>query len=199
MTVDGTVLGFSAQNIFVTTSAGAGGVAYGSFQFYGRLSELPGYTDATNFYEAYRINKISLKITPFCTASSTAAAASSAAGQPGVIFHYALDPDDSSRPANSEADLEVLRQKQGYRSRNIYAGQGRPITITFKPKVVDKSTDNLSTAMNVSRPASWIDCSYPDVAHLGVKGIIESISGGAVQLLYYKVEAKYFVSLKGVQ
>lgn len=197
--IDNTVCTVVNGYLLHRTSAFSGVVNYGSFQYTAELVGLPGYTDFTNLYEHYRFDRVVFKITPMCTSASTGGAANAAAGQASVLFHWCLDYDDQDLPAASSAGIEVLRQKQGYRVRNILAGQGRPIVISYRPRVTTPVYVSALTQGYQSKPNQWIDTVNTTVPHYGLKCITEAVSAGAEQYFYFKLEAKYYMSFKGIE
>lgn len=174
-------------------------VNYGSFGAAFRLSDLPDYTEYTNMFEQYRVNKVTLKITPMATEVSAGGAVSSTATQSAVIFHYCLDYDDAARPTASAAGVDALRQRSGYRMRNVYAGNGKPIIISFSPKLLEEAYQSGVGTAYQPKKSSWIDEGYPNVLHYGVKCITESVSGGSAMQHFFKVETRLHISLKGNQ
>lgn len=182
-----------------TTSATFPNVNYGSFGAFFRASDLPDIAEYQNMFEQYRINKVTVKIIPMATEASSAAAASGTATQSAVFFHWCLDYDDAARPTASLAGINALRQRTGYKLRNIYSGNGKPITVTFTPKVLeDVYRSSISTGYKPVK-GGWIDEGYPDVPHYGLKCITESICSGTALLHFFKVETRLHLSLKGMQ
>lgn len=191
---------YSNGYLTYTTAATPGAANFGSFAFGAQLADVPTYTDFTNLYDQYRLNKIVFKIIPLATSVSTAAAPSSAVAQSGVIFHWVTDPDDDVIPGTDSTALQSLREKAGYRCRNIFQAGGRPITITYRPAALTPVLQaGGSTANALSLRNKWFDTISPNVVFFGVKCIMESVSSGAEQTFYFKTEAKYYISLKGVQ
>lgn len=196
--VDNNVLTVVNNFLVHKTSQYAGVVNYGAFQIISRLVGLPGYTDFTNLYEDYRFDRVVVKITPMCTAATTQAA-STGIGQASVLFHWVMDYDDMDLPANSAAGLDALRQKQGYRVRNILAGAGRPLVISFKPRTTAPVYISALSQGYQAKANQWLDTANPDIPHFGIKCVTEAVSAGAEQFFYFKVETKYYMSFKGVQ
>jgi len=173
-----------------TTSSTAGTVNYGALAAVFKFEDLPGYAEMADMYESYRINKITLTFTPMATGASTGAAPSSVNTQMSVLFHYCLDYDDATIPAASAAGIQALRQRKGYRMRNIYAGAGKALKISFTPHL------NINSQ---PRKAGWLDEGAYGLPHYGVKLITEAISAGTGLDHFFKVEARYHLSLKGIQ
>lgn len=165
-------------------------VNFGALSLNFKATDIPGVTEMQDMYEQYRINKITVKFIPLATSAAAGAAPTGGTTQTGIIFHWCLDYDDSALPADSGAGVNALRQRQGYRSRNVYALNGKPIVISFVPKV------NID---NQPRVAGWFDEGNITVPHYGVKLITETVSTGAEMNHFFKVETTYHVSLKGFQ
>jgi len=198
LTLDGS--GLNYQNGFMTfsNSSTAGAVNYGAFSYAARLQDVPGYVEFTNMFEQFRLNKIVIRIIPMATSASGSAAPSPLVAQPTVLFHWALDPDDAVLPTASAAGIQVMRERQGYRVRNILQGGGRPITIVLRPHFA-KSIYSSAVATGYQAAKGWLDNGAWHVPHYGVKCIAESVSGGAAGTQYFKVETKYFLSFKGLE
>ena len=62
-----------------------------------RLVDLPGYTDLTNLFDMYRIDKISIRFTPEYTELTDAALVSNAVN---VYFNSVIDLTDSDAPTS---------------------------------------------------------------------------------------------------
>jgi len=172
------------------TSSTVGVVNFGSFGASFAIQDLPHFTEYQTMFEQYRINKIVLKITPVATGAQAGAALTGATTQTCVIFHTCLDYDDSTAPAASEAGVDLMRQRTGYRQRNIYNGNGRPIVITLYPRVYHDGEP---------RKAGWIDEGQAAIPHFGIKCVTEAISTGVAMDHYFKLECKFHLSLKGFQ
>lgn len=197
-TTDGTWLQETSGYLTMTTSSSAGGLTFGSFAASFRLSDVPDYTEFTNLFDQFRLNKVVIRIIPMATSVSTGAAYASNVGQSCVLFHWALDQDDQTLPTNSESGVDTMRNRQGYRVRNIYSGGGRPITIVFRPHFA-RTLYNTSTTSAYQPARGWLDNNSSGTPHYGLKCITEAVSGGSVQVLFFKIEAKYFFSFKGIE
>lgn len=201
LSTDNTVLSLTGASGYLqyVGSALAGAVTYGSMHYTASLGTLGGWTEFQNLYEKYRIDKIQFRIIPLATSATTGGAANAATTQAAVLFHYCVDPDDAVLPTPNETGLMELREKQGYRTRNIYASSGRPIVITYRPRITAPVYQTGLVAAYQDKGRQWLDTDYQDIPHYGIKFICESVSAGASQTFFFKVEAKYFMSFRGVQ
>lgn len=189
-TLSGALTEGAAGYLDHTTSGTIGVVNFGSFGASFIASDIPNFSEYQSMFEEYRINKITLKMTPMATGAQAGAALTGATTQTAVMFHWCLDYDDAAAPTASEAGLDALRQRTGYRMRNCYEGNGRPIVISFTPKVYHDGEP---------RKAGWIDEGQAAIPHFGVKCITESISTGVAMSHFFKLETTFHVSVKGMQ
>jgi len=174
----------------MTSSATLGAITYGSVGVSFKVDDMPNIAEYGALYEQYRINKVVMKIIPMATSVAAGAALTGSTTQTGIIFHYCLDHDDATVPPATEAGVNALRQRTGYRTRNIYQGNGKPLTFSFKPYVMHD---------NEPRKAGWINEGDLTIPHYGVKFIAETVSAGTQMDHFFKVETKFYVSLKGMQ
>lgn len=191
--IDG-VLSTSSGNshLIITTPSTANTFSYGAFSYYVALQDLPNYTEFTNLYDQYKIVGVKFRIVPFSVSPATGGAVTSTAAQPSCMFHMVVDNDDASKPTASEAGISELRQCPGYRSVNPYLYQRKGITRYFKPRVATAAY-NGAFAGYKSDTFGWCDCGNPGIQGYGLKGVVETISGGAANLLWFKVEAKVYL------
>lgn len=87
-------------------------------------------------------------------------------------FHYAIDHNDNSPPAN----LSALEEYQTYKNRILAAE--KPFTITYRPTWLAQVYEGVGTGYSAKR--GWIDTNDPAVYHYGVKWSIQpSLEGVA--------------------
>ncbi|AUM61741.1 capsid [uncultured virus] len=195
----GGALSASAGYMSHTTSAVLAAVNYGAIGASFRLSDLPNYTEFTNLYESYKINRITVRITPMATGAAAGAAFSSTVTQTAILFHWCLDYDDSSVPTASDAGVQALRQRSGYKFRNIYANDGKPIVISWVPRVAASYYNSAVSTAYGQKASPWLDEGSDSCPHYGLKMITETVSTGAAVLHFFKVDTKLSLSFKGRQ
>lgn len=184
-----------SSHLVVTTPATVNTFGFGAFSYHVRLQDLPSYTEFTGLYDQYKIVKVVFRIIPFAVAPSTGAAAVSTGGQPACMFHIVTDYDDSSKPAASEAGIASLRQYKTYRSYNPYLYMRRGISRSFTPRVATAAYNGTFTGYK-NEAFGWCDCDNPGIQGYGLKGVVETISGGAANMLWFKVESKVYLQMK---
>lgn len=191
--IDGALTTSSGNShLIVTTPATANSFSFGAFSYYVRLQDLPNYTEFTSLYDQYKIAGVKFRIIPFAVSPATGAAASSVASQPSCMFHMVTDLDDASKPTASEVGISALRQYTNYKSVNPFLYQRKGITRYFKPRVATAAYNGAFTGYK-SESFGWVDCDNPGIQGYGLKGVVETISGGAANLLWFKVEAKVYL------
>lgn len=162
----------------ITTSAVDQFAGY-SFSF----DQLPNYTEFTNLFDSYRINKIVVKWIP----NRTDAAAGTAT-ELEAQFTSALDFTDATAPAN-------MNEMYQYESFKLTRGT-RAHTRVFRPSTIDYVAT--SAGANSGNPTwrQWISTSSPTILHYGLKVGIEANNAGAIAYVPYFT---YYFSCKSVK
>lgn len=130
------------------------------FAHYFTLQGLPNYTDFTNLYDRYTIDKVELV---FILVNVPEAAAVANAFYPTLYF--AFDPDDATVPASStelldRANLQILQ----------FSPSQRSITRVIQPRLATAVYRGVATAgYAVAPPGTFVDMSSPDVQFFGAK------------------------------
>lgn len=133
----------------------AGADVLGAYTF--RLDQLPNYTEFTNLFDAYRMNKIVIKFVPTANSSSVG----SSLTDPLTQFHTVLDFDDATAPASLNAMYEY---------GNWRMSRGSVIhTRVFTPAVSLALLDGAGTTTGAQKYKQWISTTQPDVLHYGLK------------------------------
>jgi hypothetical protein len=117
------------------------------------LSDLPGYTEFTNLFDQYRIDRIELKLIPNVTDSFPSSLLT------GTI-QSVIDYDDGNTPTTT---TELL-QYENCQVNNIVDSQ---VQLDFKPRVALAAYAGAFTSY--ANATSWIDSASPGVQHFGVK------------------------------
>jgi len=198
--VDGSVVSKYLDNFAVTTTIGAGLTTYGAIVCSFRLADVVSYTEFTQLYDQYKILGVKVRMIPFQTVAATAAAPSSAAGQPAFLIHSVVDYDDADLPVASNTGVDNFRQYPNYKVKNVFSRMGGAISRFLRPKLrglVYKSGEaSAPTTGYQSLKASWLDCDNPDPPHYGLKYIIECISGGSVATMMFKMDCTWYLQFK---
>lgn len=178
----------------------AGAAANGSYVF--SLDQLPNFTEFTNLFDQYRINKVVLKLIPQFNQStynvghpSSTIPSGLPAGRNPRLF-IANDYDDDTVPANAD----VLRQ---YANVKVYpVMNNKTITHIITPATQMQAYETLASTGYVPKFKQWINCSDNNVPHYAVKWSLENTAAifndPALQCTFFKVEATFYVAFKGV-
>lgn len=145
------------------------------------LSNLPTFTDFTNLYDMYRINKIVYKIIPKYSQANLSGGLNANLQQ----IHSAIDYDDTVAPV-SISDLTQYQTHRMTRGNGIH-------TRVLVPKV-NLSINNFADAPKAKQ---WIDCDDSTVLHRGLKLYIPAPLGADITVSY-DVEATFYMSFKNV-
>lgn len=153
---------------------------YGAIQL--SLDQLPSYTEFTNLFEEYKIDKIVLKFYP---AQMTENDNGTAASTP--IFMYAIDKSDATAPAS----LNEMYQYAGLKIVNVL----KPFTFKFYPCWSQYAYTGGASGYGTAR--GFLSCDYPAVKHYGVKYVM-GLSGVASSS-GYNVFAVFHMAFRGIR
>lgn len=138
---------------YITSAAGAD--VLGAFNFY--LAQLPNYTEFTNLYDQYRINKILIKFVPNVNSADVAASATIAQ------FNTVLDFNDSTPLASLNNCFEYGNWRMT-RGTQVH-------TRIFTPSSLDAVANTGGTTPSFVNPTwkQWIATSSANIPHFGLK------------------------------
>lgn len=145
------------------------------------LANLPNFTDFTNLYDMYRVNKIVYKIIPKFSETTMTTGINANLQQ----IHSVIDYDDTTAPV-SISDLTQYQNHRMTRGNAIH-------TRVLVPKV--KTT--IDTLSDAPKARQWIDCDDSVLNHRGLKIYIPAPLAPATTISY-DVEATFYVSFKSV-
>ena len=154
----GTCLSYSVLGLSPGTS-----VSYDvGFSLKFTLAQLQQYTDIQNIADAYKINKVNVKL-------SSAYQVSTGAVTPLPWVEFINDHDDATVPT-----LSVMRQKMGIKTK--YFGPTRTvINMAVRPRTSDVIYNNgITNSYGVNSP-QWINSANPNVEHYAIKGVIHNV------------------------
>lgn len=172
------------------SSLSGGGAPYrfGAVSYF-KLSNVLQYGDLVALYDRYKISGIKVRIIPLSNVASVN-------GQ-GLIptMVYNVDYDDSLTPT-SDTDVRV---KAGAREVRL----DKPRTIYIKPKIADAILGaSAGTAYSVPKNAPYINMSYADVPHFGLKMYFRDVnlmaSGSSINTCF-RFETTYYIACKDPQ
>lgn len=157
-----------------------------------QLNLLPNYTEFTALYDQYKIDMVKLYIIP--TFSDLSLANPPASGDP-ILPRVAstIDLDDDAVFTSEDQ----LLQKQDIK----WTSGGKLHKRKVYPKVQMAAYDTaLSFGYVTPKMKPWLDCSYPDTKHYGLKIQIDGTGTPTVGTAWmYRVYAKYFISFRTVR
>lgn len=169
------------SNAFSTV---AGAAAYANaWEF--ALNLLPNFTDFTNLYDVYRINKVVMKIIPKITES--ALLSGSVNNDNLTQIHSAIDYDDNTAPTSVQQLCEYATHKMT-RGSQIH-------TRVLVPKIEIASTSGVG---QMPKAYQWIDTDTPGQLHRGVKVWVDPPVTAGTQM-FYDVQLTYYISCKNVR
>lgn len=155
------------------------------------LDQLPSYTEFTNLFDSYKIDKIVMRFIAVHTQQVSAEvsnAAVPAVTQPRV--YTVIDYDDDSTPTA----ITELTQYSNCRIRQA----GRSFKIILRPKVaVQVYRSAVTTAYAAPDKTTKLDCAYADVPHFGVKFAMTSNATNGY--FGYDVNIDYYCSFYGIR
>lgn len=204
-TVDGTTCVRDTGNYsFYLRNAlgsGAGTKLYGTMTYQFSIEGLPNLTEFTNLFDAYRINKIVMKITPRATSVDVSSPGTSFYQEgPSPILHYVIDNDDVTTPSADQSGIDVLRQFATYKQVRLTGN--RPFKVVIKPRPVS-TVYGYSTGLliNPRKQGAWMNCANTNIKHYGFKSILEYLAPSANTSWRYnfEVDTTYYMSFKGVR
>lgn len=176
--------------VFESSLAGGGSpYRFGAVSYF-KLSNVLQSSDLTGLYDRYKINGIKVKIIPLSNMASTN-------GQgliPTMVYH--TDYDDAVTPTQ-DSDVRV---KSGAKEVRL----DRTRTIYIKPKIADAILGaSAGTAYSVPKAAPYINMSYPDVPHYGLKMYFRDVNLNSATAsstnTCIRFETTYYISCKDPQ
>lgn len=190
-------------NLSNITGGISGAANFGTYTF--SLDQLPNYTEFTNLFDQYRINKVVLKLIPqynqstFNVGHANNTATSGQLSGRNPRFMIVNDYDDDTAPVN----MDTLRQ---YANVKVYpVMNNKLIKHTITPATQMMAYETIGTTGYIPKFKQWINCSDSNVPHYAIKWGIEdtsAINNTAASLanaqVYFRVEASIYLSFKGV-
>lgn len=149
-----------------------------------QLSQLPNYTDYTNLFQLYRIDKVEIAIRLVDDAG------------PDKPFPT-LYATKLYQPSLVSGDLTIPNINQFSRvTRYQYSTIDREAKLVCKPyylNVISGTTAGSTAPINVRR-TGWLDTSYPNVNHYAMGVVLDNIAGSDSGIISFEVDFTYHVS-----
>lgn len=157
---------------------------FNGFAFSFQLNLVPDFTEFTSLYDVYRIDKICVHILPDATESLV-----SATNKASCNYFTVIDYDDGIAPTSVNdfltRDNAVIRQFN------------EPAHISFRPHV-PMATDTGLTVFGVNKQSQWIDCTFTNVFHYGLKLGLPA-TPATFSPTSFTIFIDYFMSFKSVR
>lgn len=152
-----------------------------------QLNHLDTYTDISNIADKYKLLGVAIRLT---TANISLGAG---AGLVMPYIEWCQDHDDNSIPTQS-----LISQKMGV--RNLGFNTRGQATLYCKPVPAPALYNGALNAYSVPKKSPFINSTYVDVPHYGIKGIFRSIYlPGTLNTANISVDAQYSVYAKDLQ
>lgn len=156
---------------------------FGAYAF--SLAQLPDYTEFTNLYDQFRINKVLVKLVP--NVNSAEAGATQRLPQ----VHSVLDYNDSTAPTT----LDELVQYNNYRMTMGSRIHTRKLTPAFLDNVFETSSVTRGSNPNFKK---WLSTSNATaIPHHGMKWAIGSTASASA--ITYTPYITFYISCKSVK
>lgn len=154
-----------------------------------RLDQIINYTDVTNIADQYKINNVKVSL----MYQSTQSGVNALSIMPNI--QYVIDNDDATPPAT----INDMREKMGVKLRTF--GFNKPVNMSCRPLVQDTVGGAGGVVQNSIPRAGFINTSFPNTEHFGIKGILSNVSLPtlATGLTSFKLDVTVSVSAKDIQ
>lgn len=184
-----TATGTTSQYYFVS-NASATGPVFKAWSF--SLDQVPNYTEFTNLFDSYKIDKIVMRFMP--VHAQNISMTQNQSGATATISHprvyTVLDYDDDSVPTS----VGELTQYSGCKVRLA----GKQFKLIFRPKVaMQVYRSAVTTAYANPDKQVKLDCAYADVPHFGVK--LAMTDSGTAGYFGYDLNIDYYCSFYGIR
>lgn len=153
-----------------------------------RLDQLSGYSELTALFDQYKINGVKANIAQFYNTSSVTSV--------GLPWLETFNDHDNSIPEL----LGQVRQRM-YTKSTYYSATKQVAALYCKPKPSQAVYSNITSGIvpgASGRVNPWLDCSFPNVEHYSIKGIIHNMWLGNTGTNRFNIDVEMNVFLKGV-
>lgn len=160
------------------------------------LDQIDGYNELTALGDLYRINKVWIRA-KWNTSAIGGADSGSGYATAMPTLYWIEDYDD----ANVQS-VPSIRQKMGLHNKALSSTRYVQLAVRPKPAVSAFNTSTSTTsAYVVPKGSSWVNSTYPSVAHYGLKGYIDNMDLLTVNSVTscLTLEVLFSVSLKNLQ
>lgn len=183
------------KNTTVTQITQASGNAPTHHNFAFRLQDVPGYTDWTSLYDAYRIRAVKLNFIPVANTSSSytpveGTGTISIGGTPYSVRAFsAFDPNTDGVGVTGSSAVNQIREYQNSK----WTPYNRIHKRYLKPRLMFSGASGSSYGYNMGGKQPWVQCSDGGSAlYFGLPFVVEP-SGFSDGSLLYKIEATFYM------
>jgi len=179
----GSVVSFRQPAYTSSLSQTAGAAAFGAANFV--LSQASNYTGFTDIWDVYRVDYLEFTFRPLMHFTQTAPTATIA-----PMLYVCVDLDDATTPST----IATIREYQSCRTT-----VDEPLTVRFKPGVIEYLYTGSTTSPSGHRLAPWIDCAATGIPHYGVKFGCDAGAAGQTLLQTFSIDLYVGLSFKYVR
>lgn len=161
------------------------------FSIHFKLSELQNYTELTNISDKYKILSVKLKWNTYGQGAAFGSA------YPATYIQYYTDHDDGVAPSISQMNQHMGTKTKNFKTNGSLMMGCRPLVAP----IVQNTTAGVAAYAVPNKPM-YINCTYPEVPHYSVKGVIRNFnweSGVNYHQQSITIDAEVTVALHDLQ
>jgi len=158
----------------------------GSLMFF-QLYQLPNYSDFTNLFNEFKINKISVQFIPRVTSHGITDVESTDPAVVALLATY-VDKNDLTSPAS---------MNEIYENQNCKVTRGSQMhTRTFVPHVRLEGPDATSASYAITNKNCWINVDNKEVYWLGLKYWYQATKAATEDSIVFDVIKTFYISCR---
>lgn len=158
-----------------------------------KLDDLPAVADFTSLFDYYRICKVELTFHPDIQMSNQliGSTAANAHQVPELYVFRDLDGLGSGTTIDQAHQRQDVMEKQATQR----------FSMSLVPQVSREVYRGITTtAYEIPQKLTWLDLTYTDIPHFGVRGVMASTNASTNNVQFrYNITARYWIQLKGVR
>lgn len=175
-------------------SAGAPGTE-ASFGMYFTLNDIPQVSTYTALYDQYKIRGITVILqSNGITADGVYSTSTQSNQASDKTLWYTIDEDDAAAISRG-----AMQEYQTAKCVLINPFTQTPIKIRFTPHIATTAYRSGGFSGYQNEKSSWIDCTYPDVQHFGLKVCFSSPLSASEASTRWSVFVNYVIDFKNVK
>lgn len=138
----------------------------GGYGHYFALNQLPNVSEFTSLFDQYQLVKVNLRF----KLRIDPGAGSTLGTYPTML--YRRDHDDANPPGS------IDEMEQSNLTRHVVLHPNKWIKIGVKPSILQAGYTQTGVTATFPKYKTWIDVSYPDVKHYGLKTFVDILPTG---------------------